>query len=204
MQKQQKFLLTMLVVIVLVFWFVGLMGFTNKVFSYLDADQEVKLENATYGDVEQRTGIAVLTGGRKRIAEGLKLLDSGVGQRMLISGVSKGVTLEDISRLEKVRLYDDMPVDLGYSARTTVGNAKEIKTWAEKNDYKRIVAVTSFYHIPRSRLELKHFMPHMEIRFVAVSSGYVQQRWSKHWGSFCFLAAEYCKYLAVKLKYLFR
>jgi len=204
MRKQQKFLLIMFVVTLLVCWFIGLMNFTDKVFSYLDAEQEAKLEDTIQNNAEQKTGIAVLTGGRKRIAEGLKLLDNGVGQRMLISGVSKGVTLEDISKLEKVRLYDDMPVDLGYSARTTVGNAKEIKNWVEKNGYQRIVAVTSFYHIPRSRLELKHFMPKTEIRFVAVSSGYVQQRWSKHWGSFCFMAAEYCKYLAVKLKYLFR
>lgn len=151
---------------------------------------------------QKETGIAVLTGGRNRIAKGLELLDEGKGGRMLISGVSDGVTLQDIAELEGVQLYDDMPIDLGYKARTTVGNAKEIKEWVMKNGYHRLVAVTSFYHIPRSLLELEHAMPDIGIRFHAVSSGYVQKQWWKHWGSFCFLASEYCKYLAVQLKFL--
>lgn len=177
-------------------------------YAYLDMTRQVlegKFEhgNAKTSLSDSKTGIAVLTGGRKRIAKGLQLLDEGKGQRMLISGVSDGVTLQDIAEHEGVKLYDDMPVDLGYMARTTVGNAKEIKDWVEKNGYQKLVAVTSFYHIPRSLLELGHAMPYTGIRFVAVSSGYVREHWWKHRGSFCFLAAEYCKYLAVRLKYAF-
>lgn len=177
-------------------------------YAYLDMTRQVldghfKKQLAHNFNSNHKTGIAVLTGGRKRIAKGLELLNEGKGQRMLISGVSDGVTLQDIAELEGVQLYDDMPIDLGYKARTTVGNAKEIKEWVMKNGYHRLVAVTSFYHIPRSLLELEQAMPDIGIRFHAVSSGYVQKQWWKHWGSFCFLAAEYCKYLAVKLKYAF-
>ena len=177
-------------------------------YAYLDMTRQVldgkfDTQSAT-NEKNNKVGIAVLTGGRKRIAKGLELLDEGKGARMLISGVSEGVTLYDIAELEGVTLYDDMPVDLGYKARTTVGNAKEIKAWVEKNGYQRLIAVTSFYHIPRSLLELQYEMPETGIRFVAVSSGYVRKQWWKHWGSFCFLAAEYCKYLAVKLKYAFK
>ena len=203
MLKQQKFWLITLIVVIVACWFVGLMCFTNETFSYLDAQQEIELKNNIHDPINQETGIAVLTGGRKRIAKGLELLDEGKGQRMLISGVSDGVTIQDIAEHEGITLYDDMPIDLGYKARTTVGNALEIKDWVDKHKYQKLIAVTSFYHIPRSLLELKYAMPYMDIRFHAVSSGYVQKQWWKHWGSFCFLAAEYCKYLAVKLKYVF-
>ena len=153
----------------------------------------------------KKTGIAVLTGGRYRISKGISLLQQGKGDRLLISGVMDEVTLKDIAKREDVRLFDgyEKKVDLGYKARTTVGNAKEIKEWAVKNGYKHITVVTSFYHIPRSKAELKRVMPDVSFDFEAVSSGYVLPQWWKHWGSFFFLAAEYCKYLAVKLQYMF-
>ena len=116
--------------------------------------------------------------------------------------MQKGVRLDEIAARENVHLYDDMPVDLGYEATTTEENAKEITAWAEKYKLNTIYAVTSFYHIPRSRLELQHKMPKMDIRFVAVSSGYVRKHWLRHWGSFKFLTAEYAKFLAVWFQYL--
>lgn len=181
---------------ILLLWFAGFAWFTHTVFTYIHAD--------TQGiSVPSESGIAVLTGGKHRISKGLELLEQGKGKRLLISGVQKGVRLDEIAEREKVHLYDDMPVDLGYEATTTEENAKEITAWADKYKIKTIYAVTSFYHIPRSRLELKHEMPEKDIRFVAVSSGYVHKHWGRHWGSFKFLTAEYAKFLAVWLQYWF-
>ena len=179
----------------LLLWFAGLSLFTYKVFSYIDAAAEIS--------VPSESGITVLTGGRHRIAKGLELLEQGKGRRLLISGVQNGVRLDEIAAQEKVHLYDDMPVDLGYKARTTEGNAKEIRDWFHKYRFKTLYAVTSFYHVPRSRLELLHEMPDADIRFVAVGSEFVQPQWWSHLGSFKFLAAEYCKYMIVKLQYWF-
>jgi len=178
-----------------ILWIAGFAYFSHDVFKYISQEpHRVKDTHAV--------GVAVLTGGRYRIAKGVELLNEGYGTRLIISGVTEGVTLHDIAVKDNVLIYDDMPVDLGYEARTTVGNAKEIKAWAEKYEIKKIYAVTSFYHIPRSRLELQHYMPDVTFYFVAVSSGYVRPQWWKHWGSFKFLMAEYCKYLAVQVQYL--
>jgi len=149
-------------------------------------------------------GISVLTGGRNRLATGLRLLHESQGDRLLISGVMDEVSLEDIAAREDVSIYDgdDKVIDLGYKARTTIGNAEEIKEWVQNNRYQKIFAVTSFYHLPRAKLELKHAMPQTEIEFVAVGSNYILPQWWLHWESFKFLAIEYCKYLAVWLKYL--
>jgi hypothetical protein len=51
-------------------------------------------------------------------------------------------------------------------------------------------------------LELKKIMPEKDIRFVAVNSEYISPKWWKNFGSFKFLAAEYCKFLLVRLQYL--
>jgi len=184
-----------LLVLLFILWIAGFAYFSHEVFKY------IKQEPTRVKDTEA-VGIAVLTGGRYRISKGIELLNEGYGSRLIISGVTDGVTLHDIALKDNVVIYDDMPIDLGYEARTTVGNAKEIKDWAEKYQIKTIYAVTSFYHIPRSRLELQHFLPKIDFRFVAVSSGYVRKHWWKHWGSFKFLMAEYCKYLAVMVQYL--
>lgn len=184
------------VIILSVLWLTGFVFFSARVFEYIN---QVPQKSG----LQEHTGIAVLTGGRYRIAKGMELLNNGYGEQLIISGVKKGVTLHDIMQNEHIPLYDDMPLTLGYAATTTVGNAREIKNWAEKYHIRTILAVTSFYHIPRSRLELKHVMPDIEINFVAVSSGYVRRQWWKHWGSFCFLAVEYCKYLTVRAQYWF-
>lgn len=184
-----------LFVFLLALWLAGFICFTANVFKYIGQEPDKN-------KIQRPAGIAVLTGGRYRIAKGIELLNNGYGEQLLISGVTKGVTLHDIAARDQVEIYDDMPLTLGYSATTTVGNAREIKNWADMHQIKTIFAVTSFYHIPRSKAELKHLMGDIDIRFVAVSSGYVRKHWWKHWGSFKFLAAEYCKYLAVKLQYL--
>lgn len=180
----------------IVCWFLGFFWFTHAVFAYIHAQPQGV-------SVPSESGIAVLTGGRNRIAQGLELLEQGKGRRLLISGVQSGVRLDEIAEYEGIHLYDDMPVDLGYEATTTEGNAKEIMEWAEKYGLKTIYAVTSFYHIPRSRSELLHYMPQQDIRFVAVNSGYVRKHWWRHWGSFKFLTAEYAKFLAVSVQYWF-
>ena len=188
-------ILGVLLVALLILWFAGFVCFSQDVFKYIGQVPQQE-------GLKQPVGIAVLTGGRYRIAKGMELLNGGYGERLIISGVIKGVTLHDIAAKENIEIYDDMPLHLGYEATTTVGNAKEIGAWAKQYGIKTIIAVTSFYHIPRSRSELKHEMPDVDIYFAAVSSGYVRRHWWKHWGSFKFLAVEYCKYLAVKLQYL--
>ncbi len=174
-------------------WLGGFMLFCRIVFGYTAAQ-----DAAMPAD---RVGIVALTGGRNRIAKAVELLAAGKGERLLISGVQREVTLAQIAEREDITFSGCLAIDLGHEATDTVGNAKEIKTWAKLNRFEVLNVVTSFYHIPRARLELQHFLPKQEVAFTAVSSSFVRQQWWSHPKSFWFLAAEYTKFLVVYVQY---
>lgn len=193
--KHKSVIITGFIGLMLVFvWLGGFMLFCRIVFGYAEI---MPVSGVNY----DKTGIVALTGGRNRIARAVEMLRGGKGERLLISGVQKEVALEQIAEREDIARLDGLAIDLGYEATDTVGNAKEIKQWVEKNGFTRLNVVTSFYHIPRSRLELRHLLPQQEISFTAVSSPFVLGQWWWHPKSFCFLAIEYTKFLIVYVQY---
>ncbi len=170
-------------------------------YAYLDMTRQVADGRFKPAKDTPPVGIAALTGGRNRIAKALELLNIGAGDRLLISGVRRGTSLGLIAAREDIILKDGQPIDLGYQATDTVGNAREVKAWAAKFGMEKLAVVTSFYHIPRSRLELRHAMPDKKIVFYAAQSPYVLRQWWKSPKSFWFLMAEYAKFLAVYVQY---
>lgn len=170
-------------------------------YAYLDMTRRVLDGRFNKKTDEAPVGIAALTGGRNRIAKALELLNEGVGDRLLISGVRRGTSLDVIAAREDIILKDGQPVELGYQATDTVGNAREVKAWAAKYGMEKLAVVTSFYHIPRSRLELEHAMPDKDIVFYAAQSPYVLRQWWKSFKSFGFLMAEYAKFVTVYIQY---
>lgn len=172
-------------------WFGGFLIFNRAVFSYVN--------NPNIQSSSQ--GIVALTGGRNRIKKAVELLNSGNTERLLISGVRKGTTVEDIVKREDVSLKSNSPIELGHTATDTVGNAKEVKDWVNKHNLDSIQVVTSFYHVPRSRLELEKEIPNTKIDFVSVPSEYVSSRWWSQMSSFCFISKEYTKFLIVYIQY---
>lgn len=170
-------------------------------YAYLDMTRQV-LEGKFLPQRDSRpTGIAVLTGGRNRIAKAVELLNLGVGDKLLISGVKPGTGLGLIASREDIVLKNGQPIELGYQATDTVGNALEVKKWALKHEIEKLAVVTSFYHVPRARLELEHAMGEKEMVFYAVQSPFVLRRWWTSLKSFWFLAAQYTKFLAVYVQY---
>ncbi len=175
-------------------------------FPYEDTPQRKVLDGqfaALNSNLPSPIGIAVLTGGINRIEKAIQLLNEGVGERLLISGVRPGTSLGVIASRKDVILKNAQPIDLGYEATDTVGNAKEVREWTEKYHIKEFYVVTSFYHIPRSRLELQHELPDAVMHFVAVDTPNVLPEWWKSWRSFKFMAAEYTKFLIVYIQYAF-
>lgn len=151
-------------------------------------------------------GVAVYTGGGgARIAAGMSLFAKGAGERLLISGVHP-----DTSRARLSEMWGgpqdqfDCCVDLDRNALSTEGNAKELKAWAEANEYKTIIIVTSEYHMPRAMAATRRQMPNAELTPYPVASGYLDangrptspEAWEK-------LAGEYIKYLLAQAKALF-
>ncbi len=142
-----------LIGLIVIIWFAGLLYFTTVV---LSAHQE---------QIYQKTdAIIVLTGGKKRINTGLKLLSDEVSEYLFISGVNENVHLAKIKEMH-VDGYKlpECCIDMGFMAKNTMDNAAETRSWLEEKGFNSIRLVTSDYHIARSMLEFRHVMPSLEI-----------------------------------------
>lgn len=149
------------------------------------------------GDWSKADGIVVLTGRDNRIVAGAKLLNEGRGRRLLISGVNRKTTRDDIQRISGLdQKTITCCVDLGYEALDTVGNADETRTWAKSNGYQKLIVVTSSYHMPRSLAELSLAMPGVEcIPHAVASQGLPDTGWWLHVATTRLLLSEYLKYV---------
>jgi uncharacterized SAM-binding protein YcdF (DUF218 family) len=115
-------------------------------------------------------GIVVLTGGTGlRIAEALRLLGAGHAPRVLITGVNRDVTGEEVAaRIGGAPDLYACCVDFGYEALTTRGNAREAAGWAREHGYRSLLLVTSDFHTPRSLLLFRGEMPDIDLTAVPV------------------------------------
>ena len=104
--------------------------------------------------------VTALTGkADARIITAIKLADS-LDLPLLISGVNIDTTPADIARISNVSIkHIDCCVTLGKAAATTEGNGAEVADWAHRTKVKRIIVVTSEYHMDRALLELQRAMP---------------------------------------------
>lgn len=143
--------------------------------------------------------IVVLTGGSARVATGVALLEAGLGERLFVSGVHKGVDVAEIMRLAKSEPGSRLAsaIVLGYSADDTVGNAAETAAWITGERLASLRLVTGAYHMPRSLLEFRHALPDTAIVPHPVFPDTVKSReWWRWPGTAALLATEYSKYLA--------
>lgn len=101
-------------------------------------------------------GIVVWTGkGGGRLEAGGELLLAKKGERLLISGVHKDNTSEQIAEIALLPSpLASCCLDIDYAAKDTVGNAKETASWAMALNYDHIILVTSAYHMPRAEIEI--------------------------------------------------
>ena len=137
--------------------------------------------------------IVALTGDGDRLGPAVALLEMGNGARLLITGVNKLTSKNELKTLLKGGPSFDCCADLGFSAADTRGNAEEAAEWARQHHYRSLVVVTAAYHMPRSLLEFGAEMP--EIKLVpfpvaADASGILS------WPSLRRLGGEYAKFLA--------
>ncbi|MBO6609334.1 YdcF family protein [Altererythrobacter sp.] len=104
--------------------------------------------------------IVVATGEAGRIQRGIEILDRGLAQKMLVSGVNSDVTAEEFATEFSVsRRQMNCCVDLGFEATDTRSNATEILDWAKANKHKTLRLVTSDWHMRRAASELERLLP---------------------------------------------
>jgi uncharacterized SAM-binding protein YcdF (DUF218 family) len=171
------------------------LGVAALVFGFVMFAVSVTREDAAGWD--KADGIVVLTGGDNRIETGAKLMSEGRAKRMLISGVNRKVSREEMQHLLGIdKAIFNCCVDLGYEALDTVGNADETRTWANSNGYTRLIIVTSRYHMPRSLAELALVMPGVTLLPYAVTPRrFPETAWWLHPTTTRVLISEYLKYL---------
>lgn len=149
-----------------------------------------------YQPTESAEAIVALTGGSDRIAEAVRLLQEGRAPRLFISGVNENVTGYHL--LKEISPEWQDKIELGHWAKTTRMNATETAEWISKNKTSSIILVTSFYHMPRSLLEMKNVLPDLKIIPYAVFPQHFDQdtKWI-HTRYAWQLFLEYHKFLVV-------
>ena len=174
-------------------WLAGLVAFAQRV------QRSTPTPEPTAAD-----GIVALTGANsnERIAAALQLLAAHKGRRVLVSGVNREVTREQL-RLASgaVRRIYDCCVDLGFTAADTVGNARETAEWAKSMRFSSLIIVTSDYHgCPGAMLEARAVLrpPAVTLQTYAVPTAALKTRhWWRSPGAARLLVVEYSKYLAI-------
>lgn len=111
-------------------------------------------------DTMTTDAVIVPTGGAGRIAQGLQVLDDGLAERMLVSGVDPEVTAEEFAaefEVDETRM--ECCVALGFAAVDTRSNAAETAQWVEDNDVTSLRLVTTDWHMRRAAGELDRTLP---------------------------------------------
>ncbi len=141
-------------------------------------------------------GIVVLTGGTRRLGEGLDLLSRGLAKKLFVSGVYQGVDVQKLLQIVKRNpRHLETRISIG-NATNTASNALETKAWMTGQDYQSLRLVTAAYHMPRSLLEFRHAMPGIVLVIHPVFPGNVKrERWWAWPGTASLMASEYNKYL---------
>jgi uncharacterized SAM-binding protein YcdF (DUF218 family) len=173
-------------------WAAGLVAFAERV------QRSTPTEEPQAAD-----GIVALTGANsnERIAAAIQLLADHKGRRVLVSGVNRGVSREQLRVASgAVRRLYDCCVDLGFTAADTVGNARETAEWARAMRFTSLIVVTSDYHMPRAMLELRAVLrpPAVTFQTYAVPTAALKTRhWWRSPGAVRLMVVEYSKYLAI-------
>lgn len=178
--------------VVVLIWAAGLMAFAARV-----------QQSTPSPPPEPADGVVALTGANsnERIAAAVGLLEDGLAKRVLVSGVNREASREDIRTVSKAvrRLYDCC-VDLGFNAADTVGNARETAEWVKAMRYRSLIVVTADYHMPRAMLELKAVLRErrFHLQAYAVATPALKSKtWWRQPRSARLMVVEYCKYLAI-------
>jgi uncharacterized SAM-binding protein YcdF (DUF218 family) len=178
--------------VVALIWAAGLFAFANRV------QQSTPQQPPVVAD-----GIVALTGAKsnERIAAAVELLAEHKGRRVLVSGVNREVSREQLRVASgSVRRLYDCCVDLGFTAADTVGNARETAEWAKAMRYTSLIIVTTDYHMPRAMLELRAVLRPSAVTlqtYAVPTPALKSRRWWRSPGAARLMVVEYSKYLAI-------
>lgn len=137
---------------------IALVMLSIAVFLYLLADYAALGSDAPPA-AGRADAVVVLTGGRGRAEEGLKLLRSGVADILILSGVDRAASVDSIYHEAKLDKEIRERIILEKNSTSTHQNAVEVGKIMSERDLKSMVVVTSGYHVKRARLIFGSVMP---------------------------------------------
>ncbi|MEO8813000.1 MAG: YdcF family protein [Caulobacteraceae bacterium] len=177
------------ILVVATIWTAGLLAFADRVDRLTPAPEPAAAE-----------GIVALTGASDlRLAAATRLLEAGKGRRLLVSGVNRRATRDDLWAVTGApKPLFDCCVDLGFTAADTIGNARETAAWARAMGFDDLILVTADYHMPRAMLELRAALPDARITPYPVATAALDARhWARTGGGARRMIQEYAKYLVI-------
>ena len=141
--------------------------------------------------------IIVLTGGADRLEAGAHLLAEGKAKMLLISGVDRTVTQDELQQRSQLSAETfACCVKLGREAPDTEGNAIEAELWMRRAGFTSLRLVTASYHMPRSLLAFRHTLKGVRVVAHPVFPEHVKiAEWWRYPGTAKLLTAEFAKYL---------
>lgn len=175
--------------VILLIWLCGFIWFINEV------------KNFTYYEYNNAItdAIVVLTGGKERIAEGIKLLANHHAKKILISGVWREVYINQIKEIDMAKkLTNDLKnkITLGRFAENTLENAVETDMWMDLNYYHSIRVVTADYHMPRTKLIFDMILKNKKIIYHPITgANFKIGKWWDFPGTTKLVFIEYNKYI---------
>lgn len=143
--------------------------------------------------------IVVLTGGRGRVDEGIRLYRQGDAGLLFLIGVDPSVRKSDLFRdLPGQRSGDN--VFLEQTSTNTLENAIYARQLVAKYGVSSITLITSRYHMKRADLIFRKLLPSsVAIYPHPVDSRNLKAEWWSHEGSLRLLLSEFYKYCTFRL-----
>ena len=181
----------------LTIFFIQLFFFKEKVLSFQ------KYNNT------KSSNIVILTGGTNRIKDGLNIINQfdkskRTKFKILVSGTGKGFSknslIKQIGPNFNPKLIECC-IYLDSVSKNTFTNAIETSKWANRNDLKEFILITSNYHMPRAILEFKNVMPNHKIyTFPITPRKHNIKEWMRSYETFSLIFKEFCKYIVSNLR----
>ncbi len=148
--------------------------------------------------VPNNTGmIVVLAGSSGRINTAYELMKERQVPVLFVAGVYKAVNFDELAREFNIDLNDRERIKIDNVSRTTVENAKVALQFAEENNIKTIVLVTSVYHIKRAEMIFNKVFEDQGaiiVPYTAYNIKLSSDSWWRRYKPFMNMLDEYFKY----------
>lgn len=163
--------------------------FTYKTFSYR--------QNALKADA-----IVVLTGGKGRVEEGVRLFRDSRAEFLFFVGVDPSVIKSDLYRPRPGDPSADNVI-LEKSSRNTLENSIFGRDLLMRSGVRSILLITSRYHLKRASILFRNSLP-ADIAIIPypVDTVNLKESWWNHGGSFQLLFREFYKYCMLRMFFM--